>query len=168
MTYSIWLVPEKVDSLYLDRIIKNLAKLYFAPKFSPHITIYGGVRDLDAAKVAVSKIKSKRVIAINNGIGQSDYLWKTLFINIKKTSNLRKIHNTLQQNLDSNYKFNPHISLIYKKLDKTTKKTIRHNIKLKKRFTFNKIVIIKSSSNPKKWKKCYSSSIKTNRRVHNL
>jgi 2'-5' RNA ligase len=93
-----------------------------------------------------------RIHARKLGIGKSDYLWKTLYIRIKKDQKLGAIHKTLAKNLDTKYVFLPHISLIYKKLDDSTKRKIIKGLKAKKSYTFDGLVIIRSSKNVKKWK----------------
>jgi 2'-5' RNA ligase len=152
MTYSIWLVPSKKDAKYLNVIIQNLAKEYSAPKFSAHITVHSGISSLNDAKLAVQSLSMGRIHARKLGIGKSDYLWKTLYIRIKKDQKLGAIHKTLAKNLDTKYVFLPHISLIYKKLDDSTKRKIIKGLKAKKSYTFDGLVIIRSSKNVKKWK----------------
>ena len=163
MTYSIWLVPSDVYAKNLNKVIKNLAKTYCAPEFPAHITAYSGIHSIGKARAALKQVKSGPITANKINIGQSDYLWKTLFVNIKKDRSLRTIHLALQKNLDEKYQFLPHISLIYKKLDESTKRKIKSEIKIKNRFVFDRITIIRSSKNPRKWKKLHSVSLNATR-----
>lgn len=155
MTYSIWLVPSTTDSKYLNKIIRNLAKKYDAPQFSAHITVFSGVRSFGKAKSAVLSVRPPAIRTQKTGIGQSDYLWKTLFLKIKKSRALAELYSDLQNNLDTKYDFEPHISLIYKKLDQSTKRKIISNLKIKKSLRFDRLVIIRSSKNIHKWKQLY-------------
>ncbi|MBM3904076.1 MAG: hypothetical protein FJ357_02920 [Thaumarchaeota archaeon] len=159
MTYSIWLVPSCEDKKYLNKIIHNLAKKHDAPKFSTHITVYSGITSLKKAKAAVQCINSCKIRVCKTGIGQSDYLWKTLFVKIKKDKNLSEIHNTLYAAFGTKYDFEPHISLIYKKMDSSTKLKIKNSLKIKKSFSFDGLVIIRSSKNVKAWKILYKASL---------
>ena len=159
MTYSIWLVPSKKDAKYLNAIIQSLAKEYGAPKFSPHITVYSGISSLNDAKSAVRLLDARKIHATKIGIGKSEYLWKTLYIRIKKDKRLDAIHKTLANKLDTGYDFFPHISLIYKKLDDPTKRKIIKTLKTKKSFTFDGITIIRSSKNVHKWEVLYRASL---------
>lgn len=165
MTYSIWLVPNRKNSIYLNKIVKNLAKSYGAPGFVAHITVYSGVSNLQKAKSVVNLIKSRPITTTKTGVGQSDYLWKTLYIKIRKTEQLRHIHKSLANNLDEKYRFEPHISLIYKNMDQKTKRKIKTNLKIKNSFVFDRLVIIRSSKNVYKWKKLYSASLRATRRA---
>lgn len=159
MTYSIWLVPSTKDAKYLNTIIRNLAKKHDALKFSAHITVYSGISSLSAAKFAVQLLSPGVICAKKTGIGQSDYLWKTLYIKIKKDKKLDHIYKTLQANLGTKYDFEPHISIIYKKLDNATKRKIRLGLKIKKSYSFDGVVIIRSSKNVSKWRTLYRSSL---------
>jgi 2'-5' RNA ligase len=159
MTYSIWLVPSSKDAKYLNTTIQNLAKKHDAPKFSAHITVYSGISRLNAAKSAVRLLSPGVVCAKRAGIGQSEYVWKTLYIKIKKDKKLDHIHKTLQANLGAKYDFEPHISLIYKKMDNATKRKIRLGLKIKKSYFFDGVVIIRSSKNVSKWRTLYRSSL---------
>jgi 2'-5' RNA ligase len=156
MTYSIWLVPSAVDSKCLNKIIQNLAKKYNAPKFSAHITVFSGVRNFGKAKSAALSLRHSAIRAQKTGIGHSDYLWKTLFLKIKKSRALSELYTDLQASLDTKYDFEPHISLVYKKLDQSTKRKIISDLKTKKSFRFDKLVIIRSSKSVHKWKRLYT------------
>ena len=159
MTYSIWLIPSKKDVKYLNSIIRTLAKQNSAPKFSAHITVFSGITSLGEAKSAVSLLDSGKVLAKNIGIGQSDYLWKTLFVKIKKNANLTCIHKSLQEQLGTKYNFAPHISLIYKKMSNTDKRKIKSQLEIKKSFYFDGVAIIRSSKDVSRWKVLYRTKL---------
>lgn len=160
MTYSIWLEPSQKDAKYLNKIILDLAKKYGAPRFSAHITVYSGMSCLNQAKVAVNSCRPSKFRVKTSTIRHSDYLWKTIFVNIKKDTNLRAVNSILQKNLKLDYEFKPHISLIYKTLDTATKRKIIKSLKIKKSLTFEKITIIRSSKNVHTWKKLYTVRLK--------
>lgn len=165
MTYSIWLVPTTKDAKYLNQIIKNLAAQYDAPKFDAHITLYSKIRSLSKAKQVLNDhifcfIRTKSI-----GIGKSDYLWKTVFLKIKKDKPLSHINQVLAKNLKTKYAFEPHISLIYKNLNRQTKTKLIKTLKMKKSYTFDRIVIVRSSKDVKQWKKLYSIRLNLTRRA---
>ncbi|MBI5697089.1 MAG: hypothetical protein HZC29_00995 [Thaumarchaeota archaeon] len=160
MTYSIWLEPSQKDTVYLNKIISDLAKKYGAPRFSAHLTVYSGVSGLNQAKSAVNSCRLAKFQVKTSAIRHSDYLWKTIFVNIKKDTNLRTVNSILQKNLKLDYEFKPHVSLIYKALDTATKRKIIKNLKIKKSLTFDKITITRSSKNVHTWKKLYTVRLK--------
>ncbi|AJZ75413.1 hypothetical protein [Candidatus Nitrosotenuis cloacae] len=165
MTYSIWLAPTAKDAKYLNQIIKNLATQYGAPKFDAHITLYSKVRSLSQAKQVLNENKFDVMRTKSIGIGKSDYLWKTVFLKIKKDKSLSYTNQILAKNLKTKYSFEPHISLIYKKMKPQTKTNLIKNLKMKKSYTFDRIIIIRSSKNVKQWKKLYSIRLNSTRRA---
>ncbi|MDC8437602.1 MAG: 2'-5' RNA ligase family protein [Candidatus Nitrosotenuis sp.] len=155
MTYSIWLVPSIQDGKYVKKMIRNLAKEYGAPVFLPHITVYGGITRRSAAIDAVRSCRGLPKLTVRaNAIRTSDYLWKTLYLDIKPNARLCKIHQTCKRTLGRHvmYKFKPHMSLMYKKMDRTTKTGITKNLKIKRTYLFDRMVLIQSSSKVSEWK----------------
>lgn len=165
MTYSIWLVPERADAKYIGTIIRNLAKQYRAPRFSAHITVFSGIKSLNDAKSAARFVYSRPIKTTVTGIGTSTNIWKTLFFQIKKDRAITKIYKTLDDSLSNRYSFRPHVSLVYKKLDKSEKAKIKAGLKAKSSYTFDRLVIIRSSKNVKKWKKLHSLRLDAIRRA---
>lgn len=165
MTYSIWLVPTTKDAKYLNQIIKNLATHYGAPKFDAHITLYSKVRSLSQAKQLLIDHNFGIIRPKSTGVGKSDYLWKTVFLKIKKDKYISEINQILSKNLKTKYAFEPHISLIYKKMTPQTKTKLIKTLKMKKSYTFDRITIVRSSKNVKQWKKLYSIRLNSTRRA---
>lgn len=135
-----------------------MAKKYNAPNFSAHITLFSGIGEYNNAKNAINECRFLKKIHVNvMGIGDSNYLWKTVFLNIKNDSALNRLNELLTKALPkTKYQFNPHISLIYKKMRKPTRTTLKRDLKIRKKFTFDKITIIRSSKNVSAWKKIKS------------
>jgi 2'-5' RNA ligase len=155
--FAVWLIPEKKDKEYLGKIIKNLSQKYNSPKFLPHITIYGLV-NLEPSILEVfikSSVKNLKSFKIKNtGVGYSDQIWKSIFINIESNDDLNLINNRLTKNLNfySSYQFDPHISLIYKQMPIPEKRKIIDDLKIKKEFAVDKITVQKYSENINEWK----------------
>mgnify|MGYP006107779749 CR=1 FL=1 len=86
-------------------------------------------------------------------IGQSENIWKSLFVNIEKNHEL-VFMNTELSNLFNEFdknKFLPHVSLIYKNLSKIEKLETIQKLKIKNKFEIDKISIIKFSKNIDRW-----------------
>jgi 2'-5' RNA ligase len=153
--YSIWAEPVEKDAKYLSRIIDSLGKKYDSPTFCPHITLYGKIRNESVAKSAIDICRMMKKFAVKTtDLAFSDYLWKTVFINAEKSQKILYVHDAIRKAVPQHpkYEFNPHISLIYKKLDDCEKQAIIDSLKVKQRFTFDKITVIASSNDVKKWK----------------
>jgi 2'-5' RNA ligase len=156
MTFSIWLEPISQDARYLRKITTSLAKKYNAPLFTPHITLYSGVDRYQHAEEAVRKCKGFSELRLRTAnIGFSGTIWKTLFVNIKKSKNLKSINRFLESSLahSTKYEFRPHVSLIYKKLDAKTKRQLARNVNIRRSLGFDKITIIRSSKIVSRWEK---------------
>lgn len=153
--YSVWAEPVEKDAKYLLQIINNLGKKYDSPIFCPHITVYSKIRAGSAAKSAIRNCgKMKKFTVKTTDLAFSDDLWKTVFVNVEKNQELRQIHNTIKKAVppSTKYEFHPHVSLIYKKMDISEKQAIIGSLKIKQKFTFDKIAVIASSNDVKKWK----------------
>ena len=155
--FAVWYLFDKDNEDYLFEIITNLAKKYDAPSFIPHITAYGLLNiDLktldDKILETIQKIKSFSVET--NTINFSDDFWKTLFVEILPNKHLVKINNNLTKNLSqfSKYEFLPHISLLYKNMEKNQKQFLAENLVMKKNFKIIGMGIQQFSENIKEWK----------------
>ena len=154
--YAIWLTFSKNDREYLKKIIDTISENYQAPKFEPHITVYGLV---DSEESFLDKIVQKMALNCNSflvtrsEILQSDELWKTVYIELKMNNQLELINNNLRKYLKkiSKYEFNSHISLIYKILSIKEKVKIISGLDIKNEFVIDKLVIQKFFPNIEKW-----------------
>ncbi len=153
MTTSIWLEPSKNDAKYLRKIIRALAKKHGAPEFAPHLTLYSGVtyaKALDCVRNCKTWPLSVQALDIKH----SEYLWKTVFVRIRKNRRLDTLYKTIAGCAGpAKYVFEPHISLIYKKMDARTRRAIIRDLKIKSRFTFDRITINKTSKDVSAWKR---------------
>ena len=155
--YAFWLILEKSDQRLIQGIINDFGKRFEAPSFLPHITVYGLVNTKleylsTIAEEISSNFKPFKVKLLN--LAYSDEIWKTLYINIKLDKNLNTIYHHLQKNLRmiNDYKFEPHLSLIYKKIPLNEKKEIISNFELKQSVKIDKICIFKYSRKINEWK----------------
>jgi hypothetical protein len=155
--FAVWYLFDKDDEDYLFEIITNLSKQYDAPSFIPHITAYGllniDLKTLDDEIIETTqKIKSFSVET--NTVNFSDNFWKTLFVEILPSKHLVKINNNLAKNLSqfSKYEFLPHISLLYKNMEKNQKQFLAESLDMKKNFKIIGMGIQQFSENIKEWK----------------
>ncbi len=151
--YSLWLLPERIVSNQLKKIISSNAKKYKLPNFIPHITInnYTNKKDIDLINFKnIKKIK----IFINN-IKKKNFYFYSVFLDVKLKQNLlnlRKKTNLSQSKIN----FNPHLSLAYTN-NKFFKKKIFQEIKINndfKNFSFfcNQLAFIKFNEIKKEFK----------------
>jgi 2'-5' RNA ligase len=129
-----WLIPAELAHRFFQRLIKELAHRYDAPFFEPHVTIYVGANDANAAEKALSKAAREwQTINLKAlGINHSDEFIKTLFVQFAMNRKLRQLHQTIRnaaQDL-SGYQLNPHLSLLYKNMPATARRELADSIKM--------------------------------------
>ncbi len=155
--HAIWLTFSKNDRNYLKKIIDEISYKYNAPKFEPHITVYGLV---DSEMSLIDNIAKEVILNCNSfvvrksKILQSEELWKTVYIELKMNNQLELIHKNLKKHFEkiSKYEFNPHISLIYKILPLEEKIKIINELDIKSEFIIDKLVVQKFFPDIEKWK----------------
>lgn len=152
MIYSVWAEPATQDAKYLLKIIRSLGEKYSAPTFRPHITLYGGVRNMSSVMTAIRNCGARKFSVRTKSLDFSDSVWKTVFVNVERNRQMQKINNAIKEVASNQYDFSPHMSLIYKKMDNSTKQKIINDLKIKGKFTFDKITIIVSSKVVSEWK----------------
>lgn len=129
-----WLIPAELAHSFFQRLIKDLARRHNAPFFEPHVTIYVGANDANAAEKALSKAAREwQTINLKAlGINHSDEFIKTLFVQFAMNRKLRQLHQTIRnaaQDL-SDYELNPHLSLLYKNMSATARRELADSIKV--------------------------------------
>lgn len=171
--YSISLVPQQAEVIFLSKIISQLAQKYHSFPFTPHVTIYGAVKNveenivIDATNYALKDIGPFTVQV--EKINFTDSLSKTLFLEMKLNETLLKIHSRLREKLRNyqDYILKPHLSLIYKQnLPVEEKEKIILNLRIKKELTFDKCEIVVAHTSLsveedlKTWKTIYKTNLK--------
>ena len=154
--HAIWFSFSKSDKEYLKKIIDEISERYHAPKFEPHITVYGLV---DSEMSLIDSIAKEVTLNCNSflvkksEILQSEELWKTVYIELRMNNQLESIHKNLKKHFEkiSKYEFNPHISLIYKILPIEEKIKIINELDIKNEFMINKLVVQKFFPDIEKW-----------------
>ena len=156
-TFSIWLLPIDSDHNYLSKIIQSLSKEHNAPFFQPHCTLFSSFSDIYSAKKIIDQIDLDFFDVEVRRISQSSDIWKTVFIELKNSSQLQNLNCLLKGLKDEDYLFSPHISLIYKLLDFNKRKKIIQSLSIKKSFSFGKISIVNTAGHVESWETVYST-----------
>ena len=156
-TFSIWLLPIDSDHNYLSKIIQSLSEEHDAPFFQPHCTLFSSFSDIYSAKKIIDQIDLDFFDVEVRSISQSSDIWKTVFIELKNSSQLQNSNCLLKGLKDEDYLFSPHISLIYKLLDVNKRKKITQSLSIKKSFSFGKISIVNTMGHVESWEAVYST-----------
>ena len=149
--YSIWLMPSDSDKVYLSSIIQSLSEAYDAPPFEPHCTIYSSVDDLESAKTIIDQLNFKPFEAKVNGLSQSDYIWKTIIFELETNPHLLLLHYLFNQAMLDPYTFEPHVSLIYKKMEEGERERIIQSLSIMSKINFDRIAIVNTSEPVSEW-----------------
>ena len=156
-TFSIWLLPIDSDHNYLSKIIQSLSEDHDAPFFQPHCTLFSSFSDIYSAKKIIDQLNLDSFDVDVRRISQSSDIWKTVFIELKNSSQLQNLNCLLKGLKDEDYLFSPHISLIYKLLDVNKRKKITQSLSIKKSFSFGKISIVNTAGHVESWETVYST-----------
>lgn len=129
-----WLRPAEPARTALATMIQDLAARFDAPVFEPHVTLYiTSAKNENPAAVLeqVSKRRGAHRLSIR-GLDHSDKFTKTLFIQFEPDAGLEQLSGDLRRasSVRDGYELNPHLSLIYKKLDEKTKSDLAPEIVL--------------------------------------
>jgi len=124
--FCVWLVPALPDKSLLQARIDQLASEYQAPSFQPHVTLFCG-QTIDIAKTTarlgdITEALAPISLSVD-ALKTSAQYYKTLYLQFTPEAKSKKLVETIKQALDPNspYQFNPHMSLLYKKMPLTEK-----------------------------------------------
>ena len=160
---SIWLEPNKSSRTKLNSIIQKLSKKFDFPNFEPHITLFGRVnKPYKSIKLLINNLVCEyrpfNLIIDNFQIGT--HPWKMLYFSIRPDNYLNVLQSKINKNLKNYraYKFIPHISIAYGKIDNL--ETELEGIIIPKRIYFDSISIVQISNDIMSWKKLRSFSLR--------
>ena len=157
--FSIWLIPSDFDGDLISNSIESLSKKYLAPIFNPHCTIFSPITNLYKAQIIINQLEQKIFQVVVEKIDESDDIWKTVFLKLVNDPTLKKINALFNDAFPQTYQFDPHISLIYKKLDAKKRKSILSKLDMKKSFVIDKISIVNTSGLVESWETVYSKRL---------
>jgi len=154
--YAIWLTFSKSDRDYLKNVIDKISEKYHAPKFEPHITVYGLVDlkfDLIDNIIKEVSQNSNSFLVKKSKILQSEIFWKTVYVELEMNQHMKLINKNLKSHFEKilKYEFNPHISLIYKILSIEERIKIISELSIKNEFKVNRIALQEFFPDIEKW-----------------
>lgn len=121
--FTLWLTPREPLRTTLFAIMRRLASDLDAVEFEPHVTVFFGPSS-DAKAEATARAIASRFRPIALDAEQLDHIGsftKTLFVQFRESAVARQMFEAARQDYagPSDYVFNPHLSLAYKKLPAT-------------------------------------------------
>lgn len=132
LTLAYWLVPAEPARSYFAALIGDLAARFDAPVFEPHLTIYATqMRNKDRGELLPRVLTTHGTYRlVIKGSDYSDEFTKTVFVQFQPNEELSRLSESFRPASGSRteYKLNPHLSLIYKTMSWETKKEIANSL----------------------------------------
>lgn len=129
-----WLIPTEPACSYFQNVINDLAQRYDAPVFEPHVTIHVGANYRDAVDEVLSKAAQgcERIALQALKVGSSSEFIKTLFVQFCVTTQLQQLNQNIRVAAQdsSDYKLNPHLSLLYKRMSIQDRRLLAHSLEV--------------------------------------
>lgn len=119
--FAVWLTPASSDRRWLSNIIRDYAAIYASPAFEPHVTVYSGTCGTqdNLADLLAKVADGLKPIALEvAGLGYTENFFRTGFITFAPHEALTTLSTAIRAQLQSatDYRLDPHLSLIYKDL----------------------------------------------------
>ena len=123
-----WLIPSAPASDYFHELIQHLASRYDAPVFEPHLTLGVGPDYLKEAARKLAGLSHAPVELRATSIAFTSQFTKTLFLRFRPSAALLQLRASL--GLKADQAFDPHLSLLYKKMPKEKRAQLAKEIRL--------------------------------------
>jgi hypothetical protein len=132
---SFWLIPSEEDRVFYQELINRLAVECDAPLFTPHVTIYSGLcgPQENADDLIRDALRGVNEFSLQiDKIIFSEKYTKSLFVQLEESADLVKMSTMIQNAclVQSDYRLDPHLSLMYKTMSNESKKKMANSIKL--------------------------------------
>ncbi len=131
---AFWLIPAEPAHTLLQGVINDLARRYDAPVFEPHVTIHVAADRADLAETVLEHAarECKGISLTPLGIDQSEEFVKTLFVQFVLSAELRRINENIRNAAHDAlaYELNPHLSLLYNKMDAAARRDLALSMKV--------------------------------------
>ncbi len=129
LIFALWFIPEKQVNEALHAMIVDLAHRFGASPFPAHMTGFAGTfrRVDDPAQHLEEVLEGMGSFSLPvTGPGQSDYFFKTFFIELAANPAVEAVHRSLWERTGktSNYVLKPHVSLLYKEMSARERATL--------------------------------------------
>ena len=129
-----WVTPAEPAHRFLENMICDLARRYDAPVFEPHVTIHVVSNHVEAAEKVISQaafgcepIELKLL-----DVRHSGEFTKTLFVQLALNTELHRLNKIMRSDVQNSfdYRLEPHLSLLYKKMLILARRRLARSIKL--------------------------------------
>ena len=130
---AFWLVPARAERDRLASLIAGLAARFDAPVFEPHVTLFGGKIAEEKAADVLQRCDFAMPIELEiAGVEFSEKFTMTLFVQFRSSQRASELSAAIKTaaEIESDYEFNPHLSLLYKEMPEREKAAAALTIEL--------------------------------------
>ena len=129
-----WLIPAEPARSYFRSLINDLAQRYNAPRFEPHVTVHVGANCKDGVHEVLPKAArecEQIVLQVLEVSGSPEFI-KTLFVQFAMSRQLQQLNHSIRNAVrdSSDYKLNPHLSLLYKRISIHDRRLLTQSIEV--------------------------------------
>ena len=164
MPFSAWLLPEEKYSGLFQELINRLAQENDSPQFAPHCTLVGKIMldsnfSFDEIKIFCNQTNP---VSLNvSKIMSEKTHFKSLYIQLKKEKSIVDFQKKLANFFFKRepYRFDPHLSLMYKIVSVEKQKKIIAGIPLPDQISFNCISIVNTGEIVEDWNGVFSQKL---------
>ena len=131
---AFWLMPARDERDFFRSLIDLLAVRFDAPRFEPHVTLFGG-KDFDAPRAVQAlgglSLGKPITLAIER-VAFSDQFTKTLFVEFGVSAEAAALSSAIPAAIGSksDYTLSPHLSLVYKDLPSREKAEVAQSLEM--------------------------------------
>lgn len=156
--YSLWLVPDRATGPPLTVIINRLARQHGGPRFEPHVTLLGGLREARADLLAglYGLAGSMRPLVLYGSVvATSGHYYYAVYLKLKASgafdtgrARARRIFRA-----GGTTGRGPHVSLLYGDLEAGTRRALRHELRgLGRTVRLRAIRLVRTTGPPSTWR----------------
>lgn len=150
--YSFWLVPQEPDLSYFQTLISSLANRFGTVSFYPHVTLYSGFvpASLDVQQVCSDLASCHPIDLEVVHLAHETRFSKTLYIQLQSSPALSQLVHQLVADISADQapSLDPHVSLLYHRLDEFSKEALVKDITLPRAIIrFNQLQVIAAPQN---------------------
>ena len=164
MSFSAWLIPEEKHSGQLQELINRLSQENNSSEFPPHCSLLTQIQNFSAIPIEkidffCSHTKTVKLNILN--IMGGDTLYKSLYIQFIRDDSIlefQQIFSNLFKNREP-YRFDPHLSLMYKIVPSEKQKKIIAGILLPDHINFNRISIVNTGGIVDEWNSIFNQKL---------
>lgn len=129
---AFWLMPSAAERESIRSLVVDLARRCDASAFEPHVTLQAGDFDEATAIRCLEEISFAALDLEVRSIRFSDAFTKTVFVQFAPSAAASELSGQIGNALDAAgaYQFDPHLSLIYKSMSDSQKRSIADEVAL--------------------------------------